>query len=46
VGADPSAEPGTGGGMAVVNSVLDALPPHTREGLLIRFLSSLYRAFA
>ncbi|GAA0969491.1 aspartate aminotransferase family protein [Actinocorallia libanotica] len=42
VGADPAGGPG---GMAVVNSVLDALPPQTRESLLIRFLSSLYRAF-
>jgi hypothetical protein len=34
-----------GGGqpeMAVVNTVLDALPPRTRESLLIRFLSALY----
>ncbi|MBE1531246.1 pyridoxal phosphate-dependent decarboxylase family protein [Actinomadura algeriensis] len=38
VGADPSG----GGGMAIVNAVLDALPPATREGLLIRFLSALY----
>ncbi|SEF93125.1 Glutamate or tyrosine decarboxylase [Thermomonospora echinospora] len=35
-----------GGGqpdMAVVNTVLDALPPRTREALLVRFLSVLYR---
>ncbi|MGI5164796.1 pyridoxal phosphate-dependent decarboxylase family protein [Spirillospora sp. CA-253888] len=34
-----------GGGepeMAMVNAVLDALPPATREALLIRFLSALY----
>ncbi|WP_412520276.1 aspartate aminotransferase family protein [Actinomadura madurae] len=34
-----------GGGdpeMAVVNTILDALPPATREALLIRFLSALY----
>ncbi len=34
-----------GGGdpeMAVVNAILDALPPETREALLIRFLSALY----
>jgi sphinganine-1-phosphate aldolase len=34
-----------GGGqpeMAVVNTVLDALPPKTREEMLIRFLSALY----
>ncbi|TDD82808.1 aspartate aminotransferase family protein [Actinomadura darangshiensis] len=34
-----------GGGepeMAVVNAILDALPPATREALLIRFLSALY----
>ncbi|RSN48695.1 pyridoxal phosphate-dependent decarboxylase family protein [Actinomadura sp. WAC 06369] len=36
VGAEPS------GGMAVVNTVLDALPPDTREALLIRYLSALY----
>ncbi|MEV5824215.1 aspartate aminotransferase family protein [Spirillospora sp. NPDC052242] len=36
VGAEPS------GGMAVVNAVLDALPPDTREALLIRYLSALY----
>ncbi|POM27488.1 Glutamate decarboxylase alpha [Actinomadura rubteroloni] len=30
------------GGMAAVNAVLDALPPATREALLIRFLSALY----
>ena len=40
-------EGGSGGGtgqagMAVVNTVLDALPPETREELLIRFLSALY----
>lgn len=29
--------------MAVVNAVLDALPPRTREALLVRFLSALYR---
>ncbi|PKK12533.1 aspartate aminotransferase family protein [Thermomonospora sp. CIF 1] len=29
--------------MAVVNTVLDALPPSTREALLVRFLSVLYR---
>lgn len=28
--------------MAVVNAVLDALPPTTREALLVRFLSALY----
>lgn len=28
--------------MAVVNTVLDALPPPTREALLVRFLSALY----
>ncbi|MFC5182501.1 pyridoxal phosphate-dependent decarboxylase family protein [Actinomadura harenae] len=28
--------------MAFVNTVLDALPPATREGLLVRFLSVLY----
>ncbi|MEU8797400.1 aspartate aminotransferase family protein [Spirillospora sp. NPDC048819] len=28
--------------MAVVNAILDALPPATREALLIRFLSALY----
>jgi sphinganine-1-phosphate aldolase len=36
-----------GGGqpdMAVVNTVLDTLPPRTREALLVRFLSALYRA--
>ncbi|WP_396453969.1 pyridoxal phosphate-dependent decarboxylase family protein [Actinomadura sp.] len=34
-----------GGGepeMAVVNTILDGLPPATREALLIRFLSALY----
>ncbi|WP_443613664.1 hypothetical protein [Actinomadura madurae] len=34
-----------GGGdpeMAVVNTILDALPPATREALLVRFLSALY----
>ncbi|NDU72327.1 aminotransferase class V-fold PLP-dependent enzyme [Actinomadura sp. DSM 109109] len=34
-----------GGGepeMAMVNAILDALPPATREALLIRFLSALY----
>ncbi|MFV2178171.1 pyridoxal phosphate-dependent decarboxylase family protein [Actinomadura sp. LOL_016] len=36
VGAEPSE------GMAVVNTVLDELPPATREALLIRFLSTLY----
>jgi glutamate/tyrosine decarboxylase-like PLP-dependent enzyme len=30
--------------MAVVNTVLDALPARTREALLIRFLSALYSA--
>ena len=46
VGAAPVPGPGDEpGGMAVVNSVLDALPPQTREALLIRFLSSLYRTF-
>ncbi|MFF5258493.1 pyridoxal phosphate-dependent decarboxylase family protein [Actinomadura viridis] len=37
-------EPGGAGqpGMAVVNAVLDALPPNVREGLLVRFLSALY----
>ncbi|MEW2358112.1 aspartate aminotransferase family protein [Spirillospora sp. NPDC029432] len=37
---------GLGGGgqpeMAVVNAILNALPPGTREELLIRFLSALY----
>jgi glutamate/tyrosine decarboxylase-like PLP-dependent enzyme len=28
--------------MAMVNAILDALPPATREALLIRFLSALY----
>ncbi|WP_030169267.1 pyridoxal phosphate-dependent decarboxylase family protein [Spirillospora albida] len=28
--------------MAVVNAILDALPPETREALLVRFLSALY----
>ncbi|MFC9969681.1 pyridoxal phosphate-dependent decarboxylase family protein [Spirillospora sp. NPDC127200] len=40
VGVDPH-----GGGepeMAMVNAVLDTLPPATREALLIRFLSALY----
>ncbi|WUI04624.1 hypothetical protein OHR68_02960 [Spirillospora sp. NBC_00431] len=35
----------SGGGepeMATVNTILDALPPATREALLIRFLSALY----
>jgi len=31
-----------GPGMAVVNTVLDSLPPSTREALLVRFLSALY----
>ncbi|WP_028647035.1 aminotransferase class V-fold PLP-dependent enzyme [Nocardiopsis sp. CNT312] len=40
VGVDLS---GVGGGsMAVVNTVLDALEPATREALLVRFLSALY----
>ncbi|TDC54879.1 aspartate aminotransferase family protein [Actinomadura sp. KC345] len=40
VGVDPAGdgEPE----MAVVNTILDALPPATREALLIRFLSALY----
>ncbi|WP_019629948.1 pyridoxal phosphate-dependent decarboxylase family protein [Actinomadura atramentaria] len=33
---------GSGGGMATVNAVLNALPAATREALLIRFLSALY----
>ncbi|WP_033423876.1 pyridoxal phosphate-dependent decarboxylase family protein [Actinomadura flavalba] len=37
-----SVGPGDGGGMATVNAVLDALPPATREALLIRFLAALY----
>ncbi|MQY06897.1 pyridoxal phosphate-dependent decarboxylase family protein [Actinomadura macrotermitis] len=32
----------TATGMAVVNTILDGLPPETREALLIRFLSALY----
>ncbi|MFD0902213.1 pyridoxal phosphate-dependent decarboxylase family protein [Actinomadura sediminis] len=37
-----SAGAGPSGGMAVVNTVLDALPPGTREALLVRYLSALY----
>ncbi|QFG24161.1 aminotransferase class V-fold PLP-dependent enzyme [Actinomadura sp. WMMB 499] len=37
-----SAGAGPSGGMAVVNAVLDELPPPTREALLVRFLSALY----
>ncbi|MGK5557841.1 pyridoxal phosphate-dependent decarboxylase family protein [Actinomadura kijaniata] len=44
VGVDPA-----GGGdpeMAVVNAILDALPPETREALLVRFLAALYSGAA
>ncbi|GAB3473209.1 aminotransferase class V-fold PLP-dependent enzyme [Nocardiopsis coralliicola] len=40
VGADPSGLSGTG--MAVVNTVLDSLPPGARAALLVRFLSVLH----
>ncbi|MFC5744144.1 pyridoxal phosphate-dependent decarboxylase family protein [Actinomadura rugatobispora] len=42
VGVDIGAGSGGQPEMAVVNAVLDALPPATREELLIRFLSALY----